>query len=303
MWSGLLVRSAVFLFVIGIAWQPPVLAQSKKLDLSNPEDALKASRKIQCSLHDGEPAVYYWEGHVYSRMSGEKDRKLFNVMGMNVRACTTVTDPQRGSGYRLVSREIMLYLDPTTNQLLRTWKNPWTGKEVEVIHVANDPVNMRPLFARGPQGDYKFGGTIKDGWVWLTTEVPLFYTNPLAGDYQEYVGGNYQVIEMFNNFMREDDLLDASQPTVEGALVGWSRVSPWLPWMEMGDRPGQMIFHAAGKKLKKWDDLPDLMKREVVANYPLYKTPPPLDDNRPNETSWTYFKKMLDAKRSQQKKP
>jgi len=40
-----------------------------------------------------------------------------------------------------------------------------------------------------------------------------------------------------------------------------------------------------------------VVKREVEANYPEYKTPPPADDARPNETSWTYFKKKLDAKK------
>lgn len=272
-------------------------SQAQQLDLSKPEDAVKASRKIHCSLNDGQPAVYWWRGHVYSRVPGEKDRKLFHVQGMNIRACVTLIDPQGNYGYRMVSREVMFYLDPETDQILRTWNNPWTGKSVEVVHVANDPVNMRPVFARGPHGNYQLGGTIKDGWVWLTTEVPLFYTNPLGGDYQEYVGGAYQAIEMFNHFLPLDELLDANKPSVENVLVGWARVSQWLPWMEMGDRPGQLIFHAAGKKLRSWDDLPEMMKREIETNYPIYKTPPPLDDRRPNETSWTYFKKVIDAKR------
>ncbi|NJO12228.1 MAG: DUF1838 family protein, partial [Gammaproteobacteria bacterium] len=38
-------------------------------------------------------------------MPGERDRLLFKVEGMNVRQCGTVEDPQRGQGYRLVSRE------------------------------------------------------------------------------------------------------------------------------------------------------------------------------------------------------
>jgi hypothetical protein len=222
---------------------------------------------------------------------------------MNVRACATLDDPQRGYGYRMVSREIMLYLDPAMNQVLRTWKNPWTGKDAEVLHVANDPVNQRPTFARSPEGNYQFPGAVKDGQVMLTVEVPLLYPNPLGGEYQAYVGGSYQAIELFNFFMREDDLRDATRNGVENVFVSWGRMSQWLPWMEMGDRPGQLIFHAAGLRLKRWEDLPDVIKREIEANYPAYKAPPPLDDTRPNETSWTYFKKVLDAKRNQRKSP
>jgi hypothetical protein len=39
------------------------------------------------------------------------------------------------------------------------------------------------------------------------------------------------------------------------------------------------------------------MKDEIAANYPAYVAPPPTDDARPNETSWTYFKKQMEAAR------
>jgi hypothetical protein len=33
------------------------------------------------------------------------------------------------------------------------------------------------------------------------------------------------------------------------ADVTFTRISQWEPFMEMGNRPGRMVFHAAGKKL------------------------------------------------------
>ena len=38
------------------------------------------------------------------------------------------------------------------------------------------------------------------------------------------------------------------------------------------------------------------MKREIAASYPEYTAPPPGDDTRPNETSWTYQKKIIDSR-------
>ena len=38
-------------------------------------------------------------------------------------------------------------------------------------------------------------------------------------------------------------------------------------------------------------------------NDPQYGEPPPLDDARPNETSWTVFKKYIDAKRAADGQP
>lgn len=268
-------------------------AQSR-LDLNNPDEALKAQQKIQCSLTDGKPALFWWKGKVFSRVPGERDRHLFNVDGMNIRACKGFNDPQKGYGYRLVSREILLYLDPETNQVLRTWKNPWTNKDVEVIHVANDPVNQGPSFA---QGRFKFNATFKNGRFFQGIEVPLFYKNPLGGEYQEYVGGTYHAMEMFNFFGYEKDLLDATKDTATDITVSWHRVADWLPWMEMGDRVGLMVIVAVGKRLNDFNEMSDTMKNEIKLNYPSYNAPPPLDDARPNETSWTYFKKVMEKKK------
>ena len=267
-----------------------------KLDLNNPDDAVKAMRKFQASLEDGRPVVFWWQGNIYSRIPGERDRLLFTYQGMNVRASATVAEPGRGYGYRQVSREILIYMDPKTGQVLRTWKNPWTGKDNEIIHVANDPVNSRPMFAQGPTGPFRFPGFFKDGQGFIAMEIPLFYTNPLAGDYQQYVGGDYQAMEIFNFYFPEGQLLDAN-PEMPDVAVSWTRISGWLPWMEMGSRVGTMIYNGVGRRLSSWDRLPDVLKAEIEANYPAYKTPPPLDDARPNETSWTYFKKVIDKKK------
>ena len=35
-------------------------------------------------------------------------------------------------------------------------------------------------------------------YVFIPFEVPLFYTNPLAGDYQDFVGNNYHAMEIFD---------------------------------------------------------------------------------------------------------
>jgi len=114
-------------------------------------------------------------------------------------------------------------------------------------------------------------------------------------EYQEYVGGTYQAIEMFGFFFREDELLGPSDTAT--ANVSWARASRWLPWMKMGDRVGYLLFSGYGGSVRAWDSLPESLRREIDANYPAYKAPPPLDDSRPNETSWTVFKKWMDGKR------
>ena len=277
----------------------PQTVSARKLDLNNPDDALTAYRKIQCSTEDATPVVYHWSGHVYARVPGEPDRHLFNVEGMNVRQCVTVTDPQKGKGVRQVSRELMFYLDPATGEVLKTWTNPLTGQTVDVVHVANDPVNMRaPMFPVDEKGKpFSLNARIENGRVFMPIEVPLFYRNPLAGDYQDYVGNQYHAMEIFDFVVEQADLIDSTKPRANPS-ISWVRLAEWLPWMKMGGRLGLMVTNATGQTVANIEALPPLILEQIKANYPIYSAPPPVDDARPNETSWTYFKKLIDAKKA-----
>lgn len=282
----------------------PALAQGKArmLDPAKPEDALEIAKRAQCGEADGKPAVYHWAGKIYSRVAGEPDRLLFTGEGMNIRTCVSVDDPKRGKGWRLISREIMLYLDPKTGEVVRKWTNPWTGETVDVMHIANDPVNQRPQFPYAADGTpYKFAGRREGRWIFAPFEAPLFYTNPLAGDYQDYVGGKYHAMEIFDFAYDAEEILNTKNATAY-PIVSWVRISDWMPWMKMRGRQGQMVFNAMGNKLKSFDELPKVLKDEIALNYPTYTTPPPLDDQRPNETTWTVFKKWI-AEKEGGKKP
>jgi len=240
-------------------------ASAAPLNLKTPEGQIAALRRIQCSDVDGKPVTFYWNGVAYSRVPGEPDRLLFKVEGMNIRQCGPLANAKSKVDFRLVTREILLYEDPASGEVLKTWNNPWTGKTLEVMQVVNDPVN----------GNYSVVG--RDGnpvnlpfevigkqW-WLSMPVPLFYPNPLAGNYQQYIGGTYHATELFNFFGDVDDLNNRKRDTAQTA-VSWQRLSSWLPWMEMGDRAGMLYFHTAGRKLDKWDDLSATMKAEIDSN-------------------------------------
>lgn len=273
-------------------------ASARMLDPAVPADAFEIAKRLQCGEADGKPAVYQFSGKIYSRVTGEPDRLLFLAQGMNVRQCVTVTDPVRGKGYRLVSREVLLYLDPKTGQVLRQWANPWSGETVEVMHINNDPVNQRPNFPISADGKpTTFNGRRQGKWMFMPFEAPLFYENVLGGAYQDYVGNKYHAMEIFDFFADANDLLDTRNVTAYPG-VAWVRISDWMPWMKQRGRQGQMVFNAMGSKLKSYDELPAIMKDEIAKNYPIYTAPPPGDDPRPNATTWTVFKAKIDAERA-----
>jgi hypothetical protein len=275
------------------------IANAETLDPAKPQDSVTMMRKLQCSIVDGKPVRFWWQGRVYSRAPGEKDRLLFTFQGTNVRQCVTVNDPKRGVGYRLVSREILLYTDPKTGEPVKTWLNPWTNETVDVVQVSNDPVNSRPSFPFDENGQPSpgaaFPGEIKDGKVIISLEVPLFYPSPLGGDYQSYVGGTYHAMEIFDFFADGAAMTDPKHD-IPDAEVAWVRIAQWQPWMKMGDRDGILVFNGAGKRVSAdLKELPPVLKKEIETNYPIYAVPPPADDTRPNETSSTFFKKKVPA--------
>ncbi|MEE4154787.1 MAG: DUF1838 family protein [Erythrobacter sp.] len=274
---------------------------AQMLDPSKPEDALEISKRLQCGVSADEPAVFHWSGNIYGRAPGVRDKLLFKGEGMNIRRCIEVNDPQRGKGWRLISREVMLMLDPATGEVLDKWANPYTGETVDVMHIHNDPVNGGANFARGADGKPFELSTLREAgdFVFIPYEVPLFYPNPLAGGYQDAVGNMYHAMEIFDFSALKSDLYDSQTPTAY-PMISWVRVSPWAPWMKMGGRPGQMVFNAMGRKLPGgFEELPAVLKNEIRENYPAYESAPPKDDTRPNETTWSKYKKLTDAARAE----
>ena len=77
---------------------PATLLAAEPMNLDDPEDAVRAMRKLQCHLEDGKPAIYWWTGTTYSRVPGEKDRLLFKYEGMNIRACATIGNRRTPAG-------------------------------------------------------------------------------------------------------------------------------------------------------------------------------------------------------------
>ena len=43
---------------------------------------------------------------------------------------------------------------------------------------------------------------------------------------------------------------------------------PWLEWMEMGERPGHLLWHAAGAKLPSLDGLPVEYRKRAEKEFP-----------------------------------
>jgi len=287
------------IFIISMLICLPIFTKAQEVSLTGPE-AFAARMKATCgTTEEGITRYGMWEGRAYSRIPGEKDKHLFNLVGVNTRQCVTGMDPVRGKGFKSVSREIMMYLDPETNEIMDVWTNPWTNEEVPVLHVANDPVNMRGMrYEKNADGTDPYPFKLREyGAISFTSdEIPLFYDNPLGSDYQVYVGGAYHAMEIFNTAYSTNEIKDPKINRLSQSNIAWTRVAQWLPWMEMGSKSGIMVFNATGYSTFDKSEIWPRLQKIMDDRYPLYNTAPPLTDARPNETSWTVFKKHMESK-------
>jgi hypothetical protein len=268
---------------------------SPMLDLGNPDHNLLAFAKARASLDPQETVVFYWTGHAYSLVPGERQQALFVLEGFNIARLEPID-----GGYQLLSREIMVYKDPKTREILHTWLNPFTQEENRVFPVANNPVNAR--FALKGDGwewgvDYEW---LAEGRACLYLDVHLLYPSPLpASKYPQHARSEqYQASELFQFFV---DMHQVSDPDVKNAAadISWTRLGEWLPWMEMGNRPGYLLYQCRGFKAPNGlAALSPELRSLVEQAYPQFMTAPEVY-TAPNQTTWSNFKTYLEAQTQQ----
>lgn len=238
----------------------------------------------------GAEVLFHWTGTVYSFIPGERRRELFSFEGFNI-ARTIVKE----DGFELLTREAAFYKDLRTGEILKKWKNPFTENEVDVVHIWNDPVNQDITF---PEEYMPFITKIlpaEDLGDYLAFYMDLFpfYPSPLPRkEFSEYSQSDtYQAAEFFQFFVKKSDIANTALSTLPTS-ISWTRISPWMPFMKMGDREGNLVFVCRGTKLAGgFNALPDHIKAYVNEHNPQYSTAP-IEFSEPNETSWTYFRKL-----------
>lgn len=261
------------------------------VDLSNPSDYMNAFMRVRGSAAD-EETVYHWTGKVYSYIPGEKSMELFDFEGYSI-ARTVVEE----GGFKLLTREAAFFKDHRTGEILENWRNPFTGATVPVIHIFNDPVNQDMVFGEEylPYAHRILPSTELGETLVFHMDIFPYYPSPLnTREHGEFVGSDtYQAAEFFQFFVDKKDLLNEELDSVP-ANISWSRISPWMPFMRMADRAGNLVFVCRGRKLDGgFEALPAHIKTYIRERKPEYATAP-TEWSEPNETSWTYFKKLFD---------
>lgn len=266
------------------------------LDLDKLEDNLEAFVKTRGALDETQDVIFYWTGAIYAFVAADPNAMptglSFGAPILGFEGYNVARFVKKGDGYRMLSREASFYEDVKTGAILDCWANPLKDPnhpaKVSVVHVFNDPVNFD---LQGLTAHTDLGGSIV-----FQSDVLLTYPSILpVAIYSRYSAGNtYQSNELFNFYVARADLEDPALPSAP-VEISWTRFGQYLPWMQMGQAPGQLIYQTRGKKLLGgYDDLPQKIRGYVEVHAPEYKAAP-MTDASPNATSWSYFKQLYDS--------
>ena len=262
------------------------------LDLLNsPEDNMIAYARLQGNLDQSETKYGWYKGMVSAVMPDQAVKDLFIMEGFS---CARLIPKDDGVGYHKVLREVGFYREQRfgrAGKIMDEWRNPMTKETVRVVPIANDPFNydITPYFPEPPN----YGGLnagkpfpkipFKLPWVpevynnnvRLDTHIHLYYPAALQPDEwpRESSGEMNRVTESFLYNIDLDDLQDPDQTTTK-YNGSWMRITPWLPWMLMGQTPGHIVYQSFMGTVDSLDLLPEDLVLAAEAIDPKYLEAP-----------------------------
>ncbi|MCH9695968.1 MAG: DUF1838 domain-containing protein [Gammaproteobacteria bacterium] len=290
---------------------------SRALDFALPIDNLYAFAKMWSTLAD-RPVLSSFHGVMFANIAGRKSIPLFGYAGTGLFQSKILTNGH----VRLRGKETGFFTDLASGEVLRHWHNPFTGQIVEVFNFLNDRVRgelttQMPRFAFGAPEDEAtlmiaggtdaaadkvpfilpwecYGDRVHLGWDYCHG-----YRNPVSKDRwpSASTGDFINPSEHFYFTTSLQELADRDSPSAK-YTAGFSRMSPWWPWMLMGDSDVDGVLFGRMVSVKsegRPEDVPRSVYEYVEKHHADYlESPTDWDDGQPLGTWEAYAKAMPD---------
>ncbi len=269
------------------------------MEFDNPRWNRDTLIKLQGNTDFSQQKWGWYGGRVIGVRPGEPDKHVCDFEGFSVARMKHLGD----GNYRKLLREVGFYLDKDTGKILDTFDNPYTGEKVNVVPIANDPFNV--TFEEYWPEPPSYGGLNTErpprrplllNWrdfgdrVLLHTDIHLFYPSSLQPEEwpRESPGQFTQVSEMFSYNIQKSDIMAPNSTSIDNMGV-WNRITPWFPWMLMGQGPGHMVYVCDFASRKTSAGIPQQILDAARAIDPKYLEAP-TEDYGPNLSSLENYK-------------
>jgi Protein of unknown function (DUF1838) len=259
----------------------PIKATAKtslQLDLSVPRDLMFAYVKLRASTITQD--VYYWfTGTIDLALPGQPIKPIVKVETLILRRTEKLEDFK----FHVTDWEASFYRDLETNQIVEgEIKNPITNQMVRPINYREGPVkflfteneprlvgNRDVLPNTGKPFSYPYKRLGDD--FWMTKDSYINSPHWLKKDeWPLETSGDKLAVQTSSTL--KGKWSDIINPEVSAAPTdfAYAATSDWLPWMLMGQTPGFVLWHSAGKKLMSLDEAPPETVATVRRLHPIW---------------------------------
>jgi len=252
--------------VLGPGMLPLRASAAGELDLDREPDLLRALVKMRGSL-DSELVIGWLRAKRFSISQGRIE-PLCGLIAAAFSRFRQVSDDL----FEAVVLEITHYTDFETWELLDTLVMPITGREVEVPAFRFGPTRTRYAVSLDERDEFEpQEGTTQEAFspaasIRMTKSIRREYAREgtLLLRHEEHGRVRPTDSDIPNMFYKEstiwsaplDDVLDPGLTRVD-ALVNYSAMTSWRPWMHMDDVPGHTSSNGHGARARSLDDLPE----------------------------------------------
>lgn len=265
---------------------PATAARSPSINLDKPIDNVTAYLKLRASIETQD--TYFWfAGGLDMALPGQPITPVIDTETVILRRSERIGKAE----WNVTDWEATIYRNPQTGKLVKKIKNPLTGQHVRPIHYREGPVRFRfskheprvlGLDDVAPEKGKPFfyPWRIVDNSLWMTKSSYIHIPHWLQpADYPLASSGEQLTISSISTLEADLDEVTSTEVTAARSRFSYQATTGWLPWMEMGQQPGFVVWHSAGKKLFALDELPAGTLKTLQRVHPqFFERPEPWPD-------------------------
>lgn len=279
------------------------------VDLQDPAWNVEAFGRLWGTYGD-EPVIGIFHGLMYASIGDQRLRPLFGYAGTGVTRCRVLPDGH----VQMRGKETGYFTDLATGAVIDVWDNPFTGERVEPFAFLNDRIGGE-LTLEMPRlhvgEDASHAALMNEATADLTsTAVPFVlpwqvygdevllewdyahrYPNPVSADRwpRAHTGAWINPSEHFTIYTSYAEIADRSCPSA-AFRAGFTRLSPWWPWMRMAGVDGVLFGRLFSRKARRGlDDIPRPVLDRIVRDNPDFLELPTDWELGPILSSWEAY--------------
>ncbi len=245
---------------------PAPTTQPAGADYAEPRTLLNAYRRIRYSA--GPDVCFSW---MRATKFGLVNHQLTPLFGMEIGTFSRTRSTSPDS-FTATALEMVFFTDLATGERVDAITNPYTGERLARPDSLVGPTTINytidgavyPTALPGAKFDITPSITmfaVEGDDVWLRDDTSTTVTAADSGALQ------FVVHDWSTYHCSRRSLAEAGAVSVP-AQVSFNSVASWMTWMNMGDRPGEMLARGSGRKFSRLDDMPERFLRFLRARQP-----------------------------------